>query len=161
MIFHLWHPNSPLSHPVLTRRVFFSEALSDDYVQKFHEKASPYESFLWIMGMRKTFVDPQTVLSQISSWGRAAQSMLILRGEVDKIMPKPEMDKLAGFYRKAFSGLVAQKKLDAEDIDVQAISGEGGQDNAGHGVRVSMVPGAGHHLQKYVKSVSRPFSGHS
>ncbi|KAK0626383.1 Alpha/Beta hydrolase protein [Immersiella caudata] len=147
MIFHLWHPNSPLSHPALTRRVFFSEELDGEYVERFQEKASPYESFLWIMGMRKTFVNPQTVLSQISSWGRSRQSMMILRGEVDKIMPKDEMDKLAGFYRKAFSGLVAQKKLDVEDTDVQPISGDGGQDNAGHGVRISMVPKAGHHMQ--------------
>jgi hypothetical protein len=147
MIFHLWHPNSPLSHPALTRRVFFSEKLDDDYVEKFQEKASPYESFLWIMGMRKTFVNPQTVLSQISSWGKSDQSMMVLRGEVDKIMPKDEMDKLAGFYRKAFSGLVAQKKLDVEDTDIQPLQGEGGQDNTGHGVRISMVPKAGHHMQ--------------
>ena len=150
MLFHLWHPNSPLSHPALTRRVFFSEELSGKYVEEFQEKASPYESFWWIMAMRKTFVSPQTVLGQISSWGRAGQGLLVLRGGVDKIMNKPEMEKLAEFYRKAFQSLVAQKKLDVHDSGVEPIAGEGGEDTSGHGVRLSVVPGAGHHLQNDV-----------
>src|SRR4051812_47971430 len=86
-IFHLWHPNSPLSHPALLRRVFFGEGQTDDYVQRFFEKASPYESYLWVFGMARTFVNPQRVLGQISSWGKSGQSVMILRGEVDKIMP--------------------------------------------------------------------------
>lgn len=149
-LLHFYHPNSPLGHPVLLRRVFFGEQQSDDYVQKFFEKASPYESYLWIFGMARTFVNPQTVLGQISSWGKSGQSMMILRGELDKIMPKSEMDKLAGFYRNAFTGLAVQKKLDVEDKVVQPVPGEGGQDNAGHGVKISMVPGAGHHMQNDV-----------
>jgi len=149
MIFHGWHPNSPLSHPILTRRTFFSDKLPDAYIETFQDRLSPYESFLWIMGMSKLFVDPQRVLKQISGWG-VGQRLLVLRGEEDKLMNKLEMDKLASFYRRAFMDLVSQKKVEAENANVQTLLGEGDEDNTGHGVRVSMVPGAGHHLQNDV-----------
>jgi hypothetical protein len=153
MIFHGWHPNSPLSHPVLTRRVFFSNELPDEYVHKFQQKVNPYESLLWPLGMSAPFVRPQMVLQQIAGWGSVAtkgQRLLILRGEDDKIMDRVQMEKLAAFYRTAFTGLVADKKVEAEDEDVHAIPGEGGQDSVGHGIRVSVVPKAGHHLQNDV-----------
>ncbi|KAK3343875.1 Alpha/Beta hydrolase protein [Lasiosphaeria hispida] len=149
MLFHGWHPNSPLSHPALTRQTFFSKELSEAYVEEFQSRVSPYESFLWIMGMGRPFVKPQTLLQQITSWG-TGQKLLVLCGGVDKLMTKPVMEKLATYYRLAFSTLVSQKKLEVEDSDVENMPGEGGQDTAGHGVRLVFVPGAGHHLQNDV-----------
>lgn len=149
MIFHGWHPNSPLSHPALTRRVFFSNELPDSYVLKFQERANAYESFLWPLGMGTPFVNTQKMLPRITSWG-TGQSILVLCGELDKIMTVPIMEKLANTYRKAYTSLVQQKRLDATDDAVTPISGDGGLDTAGHGVRLAVVPGAGHHLQNDV-----------
>lgn len=150
MIFHGWHPNSPLSHPALTRRIFFSNELSDAYVNAFQSRSSPYESFLWPLGMSYPFADPQRVLGQISSWGRAPQGLMVLYGGIDVIMNKTQMEKLGQFYRTAFSALVGKEKLGAEDRGVTSLAGEVGETSVGHGVRVGVVPGAGHHLQNDV-----------
>ncbi len=153
MLFHAWHPNSPLSHPALTRRVFFSDALPEPYVEEFQRRTAPYESMLWVMGMRKLFVSPPSILSQISGWtSTAGQRLLVLAGEGDKIMTPPEMQKLAKFYRDTFKTPAVQKKLGPVDADleVQSAPGEGGQDTAGQGVQLRFVPGAGHHMQNDV-----------
>jgi hypothetical protein len=133
MVFHGWHPNSPLSHPNLTRRVFFSEGLSDAYVIKFQERISAYESFLWPLGMGMPFVKTEKMLPRITSRG-SGQSILVLCGGLDKIMTLPIMEKLANTYRTAYTNLVQQKKLDANDADVESIPGDGGRDTASHGV---------------------------
>ena len=150
MIFHGWHPNSPLSHPTLVRNVFFSKQLPGSYVETFMQRINPYESFLWSLGMGSRFVNPQTVLQQISHWGGAGQRVMVLAGGEDKIMTAPQMQRLAGFYRTAFASLVGQKKLDAEVSEPKSIPGEGDENTAGHGVRYCVVPGAGHHLQNDV-----------
>jgi hypothetical protein len=147
MILHLWHPNSPLSHPAYTKRAFFSPEMSDAYVEKFQERVSPYESFIWPIGMMKPFVNDQKIVGQISSWGSSRQGILVLGGEVDKIMRQPIMEDLAEMYRKTYRDMVQQKKLDGEEGGVKSLPGEGGQDNSGLGVRYCVVPRAGHHLQ--------------
>ncbi|KAK0634957.1 Alpha/Beta hydrolase protein [Bombardia bombarda] len=152
MVLHGWHPNSPLSHPALTRRVFFSEKQSDAYVERFQKLICPYESFIWALGMGRPFANPQKLLAQISSTrNTTGQGVLVLCGGADKIMTLPVMETLAGFYRKAYSSLESQKKSDANEHVVEPIPGDGGQDTAGHGVRLCVVPGAGHHLQNDVQ----------
>ena len=154
MIFHGWHPNSPLSHPALTRRIFFSDKQTDEYVEGFQKLACPYESFLWPLGMGYKFVSPVRILQQISGWGAGSQSrVLVLAGGEDKIMTHPIMERLAGFYRAAYESVVGLKKIDgaADDGgDVESVSGDGGLDTAGLGVRLCVVPGVGHHLQNDV-----------
>jgi hypothetical protein len=149
MIFHLWHPNSPLSHPVLTRRAFFSEQQTDAYVETFQDRASPYESFIWALGMTKPFVSQRNIISQITGWG-TGQRIMVLAGELDKIMTLPIMEDLAQMYRTKYSAMVQEKQLQSEDAEVVPISGESGRDDTGHGVRYCVVPGAGHHLQNDV-----------
>ncbi|KAK3297876.1 Alpha/Beta hydrolase protein [Chaetomium fimeti] len=149
MIFHLWHPNSPLSHPALTRRAFFSNEQTDDYVEAFQDRASPYESLVWALGMTKPFINQRNVLSQLSGWG-SGQRVLVLSGKLDKIMTLPIMEDLARTYRTTSSSMIQQKQLQGEDVEVIPLSGEGGQDNNGHGVRYCVVPKAGHHLQNDV-----------
>ncbi|KAK3680463.1 Alpha/Beta hydrolase protein [Podospora appendiculata] len=150
MILHGWHPNSPLSHPALTRRVFFSEQPSDAYVESFQKRVSPYESFLWPLGMSYPFTNPQKLLQQITG-SEAGQKVLVLWDGPDKIMTLPVMERLAAFYREAYHRLVGKKKLDVGDSEIKAIAGEGDQDTAGRGVRLCIVPGAGHHLQNDVQ----------
>ncbi|KAK4122776.1 alpha/beta-hydrolase [Parathielavia appendiculata] len=149
MIFHLWHPNSPLSHPAFTRRAFFSQEQTDAYVEAFHEKISRYESFLWPLAMTKPFVNPQNIISQIAGWG-SGQRIMVLAGERDKLVSLDIKEDLAQMYRTKYSAMVQEKQLQAEDAAVVPLSGESGPDNAGHGVRFCVVPNAGHHLQNDV-----------
>ncbi|KAJ4306744.1 hypothetical protein N0V88_000110 [Collariella sp. IMI 366227] len=149
MIFHLWHPNSPLSHPGLTRQAFFSNDQTDAYVEAFQARINPYESFLWALGMMRPFVSAQNIINQITSWGRG-QSILVMVGEADKLTTPSILGNLAKMYRQAFSTQVRQKRLDAEDTEVIPVPEEGEQDTTGHGVQFRVVPNAGHHLQNDV-----------
>ena len=158
MIFHGYHPNSPLSHPALTRRIFFSDAYPEGDLLRFQSRTNRYESFLWPFGMMTSFVKPANLLSQItpsSSSGASSSSsskILVLAGGIDAIMTPKVMKELASMYRIAFAGLVKQKKMDRDegDDEVRTVKGEGGEDTEGQGVRLCFVPGAGHHLQNDV-----------
>ncbi|KAI0205569.1 Alpha/Beta hydrolase protein [Astrocystis sublimbata] len=146
LIFHGWHSNSPLSHPVLVKRVFFSKSYDDKKLAEFQSHLNRYESFLWPMGMMLPFIDPKRVLRSITGWG-VSDRVLIMAGTEEKLMTKPVQENTAETYRTAFSELVRDSTLDAKDTTVQPLSGDGGSDNTGHGVEVAWVPGAGHHLQ--------------
>jgi hypothetical protein len=83
-----------------------------------------------------------------------------MTGTGDVIMTRDVMVRLGGVYRAGMRALVEVKKADqkseAEEGDgndgrVGKLSGEGGQDERGDGVRVTWVPGAGHHLQNDVQ----------
>jgi hypothetical protein len=150
MVFHLWHPNSPLSHPALTRRVFFHDKVSDAYVEEFQRHISPFESFWWPISMMRQFTNPLRVVSHIIGWGSSASRILVLAGGEDRLMTLPVMQRLAGFYRDAFVRLVGEKKLDAKAEDVHSISPADDLDNEGNGVRLCLVPGVGHHIQNDV-----------
>ncbi|KAL8296649.1 hypothetical protein RB597_005973 [Gaeumannomyces tritici] len=158
MLFHGWHPNSPLSHPALTKRIFFSDGgVDDDYVARFQARTSAYESFLWPISMMRPFVDPERLLRRL--FGRAgaddgsSQRILVMSGEGDRLMTPPVMRHLAATYRAAFLGEARAKKIEAghDAAAVVPLAGEGGRDNAGQAVRFCMVPGAGHHLQNDVQ----------
>ncbi len=149
MILHLWHPNSPLSHPALTKRAFFSDAQTDAYVEAFQDRICPYESLVWAMGMMKPFVDMDQILGQISG-GEAGQRVMVLAGELDKIMTLPIMEDLAQAFRTRYSSLVQRGALQGVDAEVVPLPGDGDRDSTGHGVRYCVVPQAGHHLQNDV-----------
>ncbi|KAK3371526.1 Alpha/Beta hydrolase protein [Lasiosphaeria ovina] len=154
MVFHGWHPNSPLSHPALTKRAFFSEHVTDDLVRRFQQRINAYESFLWPLGIGYSFVNPHKMLPQITSNRAIGQRILILCGGADKLMTLPVMTRLADMYRAAFVSLSRQRKLDAVGDEINSISEdseEGQQDTTGQGVRLCVVPGAGHHLQNDVQ----------
>ncbi|KAK4226965.1 Alpha/Beta hydrolase protein [Podospora fimiseda] len=139
MIFHLYHPNSPLSHPTLTRRVFFS---SPSYPQssllEFQSHTSRYESFLWPLGMLFKFTNPHRLLSSITSASKT--KVLVLAGEKDVIMTRGIMEQLGGWYRSA-----GYKRIDGEE-EIKELEGADG-DTEGKGARIVYVPGVGHHLQ--------------
>ncbi|KAK4190292.1 putative Abhydrolase domain-containing protein [Podospora australis] len=147
MIFHGWHPNSPLSHPALTKRVFFSDQFPADKLLAFQKQANRYESFLWPVGMMRSFANPANILSQITSYYSGSsnrQSILVLAGGGDKIMTPTVMEDLAGMYRKAY---YSGTKIQGEVSEVSSLDGK---DTIGQGVRLCFVPGAGHHLQNDV-----------
>ena len=77
---------------------------------------------------------------------------MILRGEYDRLMTLPVMEKLAGAFREAYRQLVraSDKKIDWRTEDAGSLPGAGGEDTQADGVRFSCVPGAGHHMQNDV-----------
>jgi hypothetical protein len=149
MIFHLLHPNSPLSHPLLTKRAFFSNDQSDAYVEAFQDRASPYESLIWALEMTRPFITQHKVVSQISNWG-SGERIMVLTAELDKIMTLPIMEDLAHEYRTSYSSMIRQKKLQGKDPEVVPLAGPGDRDNVGHGVMYCVVPKSGHQLQNDV-----------
>ena len=154
MLFHGWHPNSPLSHPALTRRAFFSDAVSDSYVARFQMHINAYESFLWPLGMMAPFANAATIVRRVAGWGQGGgQRILVLAGGRDRLMTVDIMEKLAGFYRQPLRLLIRDKKLDAVDGPVEdgENSSKRGVDTNGDGVRFCVVPSAGHHMQNDVE----------
>lgn len=157
LLFHGWHPNSPLSHPALTRRAFFSDAVSDSYVVQFQKHINAYESFLWPLGMMVPFANAASVIRRITSWAEGGgQRILVLSGGRDRLMTMDVMEKLAGFYRHSFRLLKSTKKLDAVDglkgqLEEEEDSVKQGMDIYGDGVRHCLVPSAGHHMQNDIE----------
>lgn len=153
LLFHGWHPNSPLSHPALTRQAFFSDGVSDSYVMEFQKHINAYESFLWPLGMMVPFANAATIIRKIADWGRGGgQRILVLAGGRDRLMTMDVMEKLAAFYRQPLRQMLRDKKLDTVD----GSSGQVGDrensvnrdvDSDGDGVRLCVVPSAGHHMQ--------------
>lgn len=155
MLFHGWHPNSPLSHPALTRRAFFSDGVPDSYVARFQAHINAYESFLWPLGMMTPFANAANVVRRVMGWGQGGrgQRILVLAGERDRLMTMDVMEKLAGFYRQALRSLLRDKKLDADDgtLGGSEDGPEQGVDADADGVRLAVVPSAGHHMQNDVQ----------
>ncbi|WYZ36685.1 hypothetical protein EsH8_II_000191 [Colletotrichum jinshuiense] len=149
MLFHGWHPNSPLSHPFLVKQAFFGDQMPESGVLKFQKHVNRYESFLWPISMMKPFVRATDIITSIGGWG-TSERIMILTGAQDKLMTHGVMTKMAAFYRDAFAELVRAKKLDAKVYEVKRLSGEGDEDDEENGVTLAWVPGAGHHLQNDV-----------
>ncbi|KAK8094931.1 Arylesterase [Apiospora hydei] len=151
MIFHGWHSNSPLSHPFLTRRAFFSEEYPEKDLLEFQRHLNRYESFWWPIGMMAPFVNARKLLGNILGWGGRSDRILIMSGTGDKLMTRDVQIEAAETYRSAVSDMVREKKLEADSAPVRRLEGEGGQDDSGQGVRLAWVPGAGHHVQNDVQ----------
>lgn len=152
MLLHGWHPNSPWSHPTLTRRAFFSDDYPESKLIEFQRRTNRYEAFLWPFSMMKPFAHADKVMTSVSGWGGAdgPNRVLVLTGDEDKLMTKSIMESLASKYRDAFRHLVVSKKLEAKVDDVKPLDGKGVEDTEGEGVRLAWVPGAAHHLQNDV-----------
>lgn len=152
MIFHGWHSNSPLSHPFLTRRAFFSEEYPEDDLLEFQRHLCRYESFWWPIGMLAPFVDARKLLGNILGWNRRSDRILIMAGTRDKLMTRDVQIKAAETYRGAvWAVMMMGKKLEANSAPVKELKGDGGEDNSGQGIRLAWVPGAGHHVQNDVQ----------
>lgn len=142
MWLHLGHPNSPLSHPTLTRRVFFHGSVSDSYMEEFQRHINAYECLWWPLQMMRPFVDFSRIVTHIDGWGSTkAPRVLILSGEHDKLMTQPIMERLADTFRRALDHAATLKKVDTTRHELVA--------DVDHedGVRLAVVPGTGHHMQ--------------
>jgi pimeloyl-ACP methyl ester carboxylesterase len=152
MWFHGGHPNSPLSHPALTRRVFFHGPVSDVYLNEFQRHINPYECFWWPLTMMRSFTSFPRILTHIHGWEKNNSArVLVLRGEYDKLMTMPVMKQLAQAFRKTYRDMVLEKKIDAGQValtDPPTDTGAG--DAQTLGVRFCVVPDAGHHMQNDV-----------
>lgn len=122
MLFHAGHSNSPLSHPILTHRIFFGDSFPLSSVAPFQRHLNRYESFLWPFSMMHHFSSASNILSHIRNEGSSAEKVLVMAGSQDKLMDKTVTERTAAWYR-----------------DVNA------------GVRIQFVEGAGHHLQNDVQ----------
>lgn len=123
LIFHGWHPNSPLSDPVLTRRAFFGDAFPLTSVIPFQRRMNRYESYLWPFSMMMPFASASSVLQHVEDQGRPR--VLVMAGSQDKLMTLDVLQETTAFYR---------------EVATTARSGDGA-------VRMEVVEGAGHHLQ--------------
>lgn len=110
-------------------------------VQAFEKLLSPYESFLWPIGMLQPFANVHNILQGIVSWG-TSDRLMILGGENDKLMTMSIMHKVADAYRPAFRGLIGSKRIEAKCKQLRAQ----GEDDFGDGVRFAIVPSAGHYI---------------
>ncbi|KAF4818020.1 putative esterase/lipase [Colletotrichum siamense] len=149
MLFHGWHPNSPLSHPFLVKQAFFGDQMTEAGVADFQQHVNRYESFLWPTSMMKPFAKAADIINSIGGWG-ASMRILILTGTQDKLMTRGVMQRLAAAFRRAFTQLVGENKLDAKLDDVYPTGSEGSEDDESCGVKLAWVSGAGHHLQNDV-----------
>ncbi|KAJ0115135.1 hypothetical protein J7T55_001544 [Diaporthe amygdali] len=99
------------------------------------------------------FTNVATVVRKITGWGRVSgQRILVVAGGRDRLITMDVMEKLTDYYRKAFRLLMRDKRLDAVDCTVGQLeeeesSGKRGVDTTGDGVRLCVVPSAGHHMQ--------------
>jgi pimeloyl-ACP methyl ester carboxylesterase len=135
-LLHLYHPNSPLSHPSLTRQAFFSEKTTDSYLVAFHRRLAPYESFLWPLGMLYPFANPAKILASVVGSAKGLK-VLVMGGEKDIMTTPAVMRRLAAKLR-AQAPMTAGETTDGD---------EGSMDFTRDGTRCAFVEGAGHHLQ--------------
>lgn len=91
--------------------------------------------------MLQPFVNVHNILQGIVGWGTAR--LMILGGDNDKLMITGIMHKVADTYCSAFRDLVESKRIEAKCEQLRAQ----GKDNFGDGVRFTIAPSAGHHMQ--------------
>ncbi|KAM5345815.1 hypothetical protein ACJ41O_011676 [Fusarium nematophilum] len=101
LVLHLWHSNSPLSHPKLTQRAFFGDSFPLSSVIPFQRRMNRYESYLWPFSMMYPFASARNVLSHISSDG---DKVLVMAGSQDKLMTAAVTEETAAFYGKEVDG---------------------------------------------------------
>lgn len=143
MLWHGWHPMSPLSSTALVKQAFFCDQKPISEVKSFEQNLVPYESFLWPIGMNLPFVNVTRMVQNILGWG-VGERILCLVGSGDRLTSQNIMSNLASAHRSTFTQLVREKKIEAK---IEEVNSAGGEDTAGEGVRFAVVPKAGHHLQ--------------
>jgi len=117
-------------------------------MEEFQRHINPYECFWWPLTMMKRFTSFPRILSHIHGWEQDDSfRILVLRGEHDRLMTRPVMHQLADAFRQSYGVLVSEKKTDAGEVVSSGLLAPDGEDAQALGVRSSVVPGAGHHMQ--------------
>ncbi|KAI5458565.1 Alpha/Beta hydrolase protein [Mariannaea sp. PMI_226] len=124
LMLHAFHPNSPLSHPILTHRAFFGDRFPMSAVMPFQRRMNRYESYGWPFSMMRPFATASSVLRHIHSEASSGYKVLVMAGSQDALMTPQVTRETTEFYRA-----------------------EAGAER----VRMESVEGAGHHLQNDVQ----------
>ncbi|TXT04795.1 hypothetical protein VHUM_04063 [Vanrija humicola] len=93
---HFGHPNSALSHPLLTLRAFFGKAFPLDKVYPFQARMARYESLRWPFSMLSAFAPAQDVLKHVEG-----RRVLVLAGDEDALMTPEVTRETAAYYALA------------------------------------------------------------
>jgi pimeloyl-ACP methyl ester carboxylesterase len=109
MLFHLWHPNSPLSHPSLTQAAFFGSSFPAARVPAFQHRTSRFESFWWPLSMMRPFAKAAQILAGVSS-----RKVLVMAGDQDALMTPDVTRTTAAFYR-----------AESETVEMELVEGAG------------------------------------
>jgi pimeloyl-ACP methyl ester carboxylesterase len=160
-LFHLYHPNSPLSTPRLVYNAFFGTDYSIRNVPEFMKWMSNYEAMYWPLGMagkgwglsNRSWLRPMDILRnlELESGG---DKVAVIIGSEDKMMQGTQ-ERIVREYRQGIQQLRESKKADVEleegtvgkSLQISKVILEG----AGGGVRLVEVEGAGHHTQNDVQ----------
>ncbi|RVX70518.1 hypothetical protein B0A52_05169 [Exophiala mesophila] len=161
-LFHLYHPNSPLSTPRLVYNAFFGPEYPFHRVAEFMKWMSNYEAMFWPLGMagrgrgiqNRTWLSPADILKSLTQWQGASQKIMVMIGTEDKIMGGTQF-RMVEEYRAAIAQLPNQSstKADAAKMDqVSLVRVSNGVKEQDFGrVRLAEVENAGHHTQNDVQ----------
>ncbi|KAK5088689.1 hypothetical protein LTR05_002910 [Lithohypha guttulata] len=162
-LFHLQHPNSPLSTEQLVHNAFFGHKYPKSRTGDFKQWMPAYESMGWPVGMvgnsfwawangKPSWLNTKDIVSNIQNAGDGKDKICVMIGRED-MMYRPWMwEKQCGLYRGALEELKHEKKMDetampqtSSDDSIEAVSvkSEGG-------VRLVLVDDSGHHVQNDV-----------
>ncbi|KAF2428921.1 alpha/beta-hydrolase [Tothia fuscella] len=140
---HFGNPMSPLSSTRLVKNAFFCDDCPNEKVAEFRKRTPPFESFAWPNGLMSRFASPIKILQRINGWGDG-ERLLVLAGEKDIMVTVKINEKSTEEYRDAFKELVQIKKIDAK---IEHVTEVDDSESRGEGVVLSIVKGAGHHMQ--------------
>ncbi|WOO86284.1 uncharacterized protein LOC62_07G009765 [Vanrija pseudolonga] len=90
---HFGHPNSALSHPLLTLRAFFGSKFPLERVYPFQDHMARYESLQWPFSMLRSFAPAQDVLAHVKG-----KRVLVLAGDEDALMTPEVTRQTAAYY---------------------------------------------------------------
>lgn len=133
LVFHAWHPNSPLSDPLLTHRAFFGDSFPLSAVIPFQRRMNRYESYQWPFSMMRPFASASSILQHVAI-KEDHPRVLVMAGSQDKLMTPQVTRETTVFYRNAVAETETQSSANAEKA-----------------VHMEIVEGAGHHLQNDVQ----------
>jgi pimeloyl-ACP methyl ester carboxylesterase len=161
-MFHLQHPNSPLSTVELVRTAFFGHKYPVSHVPDFMRYMAPYESMGWPFGMFGDFsawrsgtprwLDPVDILRNVSrtSDTSAGDAICVMAGSEDMMM-----GDLAVCRRQAVEFRIALNQMygsaDSKQEPAPQDGIEGVERWRQRGVRLVSVRDAGHHVQNDVQ----------
>lgn len=161
-LFHLYHPNSPLSTPRLVYNAFFGPEYPFHRVPEFMKWMSNYEAMFWPLGMagrgrgieNRTWLSPADVLKSLTQWQGTSQKVMVMIGTEDKIMGGTQT-RMVEEYRAATTHLVGQDSIEVDAAKGNQISlvrmCEGVKEQDFGRVRLAEVENAGHHTQNDVQ----------
>jgi pimeloyl-ACP methyl ester carboxylesterase len=159
MIFHLYHPNSPLSSPKLVHNAFFGPEYPLSKVPEFMRWMSNYEAMWWPFGMAgqgwsltyRTWLEPVKILKNITHWDRTSDKVAVMIGTQDKMMRGTE-GRMVKEYREGMTQIYTNLGVDAEGALTHSSLIRGPiREHQSLGVRLIEVENAGHHTQNDVQ----------